>query len=202
MKKIGLIIGLLTLMSSSVFAQTKGRQVNLKEVKGLSMAHMTSKGQTLANDNNRMYSAVLNKLGKARAKKDSSKVNCLLNLVPAMKGLVRIGQQSLLNLKELSATGDRRDAESQFVKLVISHRKMLEMSNTAQQCGSVNMEQVFEKGVHVEKDILPGAPSNDVVDKANRLTYQVDPFNQSVLSSPDRFVLVDQGNVVPATDFY
>jgi len=203
MKRFGLIVALMTLITTGVVAQTKGiGQVNLNELKGLSMAQIMNKAKSLTADSNQMYSSVLNILEKARQAQDSAKVSCLRNLIPAMKGLVRIGQQSLLNLKELSATGDKHDGESEFVKVVISHRKMLEMYNTALQCGSANVKQVFEKGVHVEKEFLPGAPTVDVVDKANPLSNQEDPFSQQMISQPNRFVMVDNANVVPATDFY
>lgn len=203
MKKLSLlVIAILAFTFSGVVAKPGIRQVNLKEIKGLSMAQIMSKAQELIKDNNEMYNAMLDSLGKSNQAKDSSKAGCLMNLSPAMKGLVRIGQQSLLNLKELSATGNRNDAESQFVKVVISHRKMLEMYDTAQQCGSVNMKQVFEKGVHVERELLSGIPTYDVVGNANQLTSQEDPFSGEQGFPLDRFVMVDNVNVVPATDFY
>ena len=153
MKRLFIVMAVM-LMTGQVVAQTnKGRQVNLREIKKLSVGQMLQKGQRLAADNSEMYSKVLNMMSDARRKGDNVKVRCLRNIVPAMKGLVRIGQQSLLNLKELSATGDRMDAESQFVKIVISNQKMMELYDMANQCGTANVKQIFEKGVHVEKEV-------------------------------------------------
>ncbi len=207
MKKTGLAIAVLTFVAVGAWSQpaqqNQGmRQVNLHEVKKLSMSQLLSKASRLVDDSSQMYSSVLKTLKKAGNAKDSSKVSCLRNLIPAMKGLVRIGQQSLLNLKELSATNDRMDAESQFVKVVISNRKMLELNNRAQQCGSANIEQVFARGVQVQKEILPGVPSGNIVDDATRPAPEVDPYGQEVLSPPDRFSMMEQANVVPSTEFY
>jgi len=203
MKRLFIVMAVM-LMTGQVVAQTnKGRQVNLREIKKLSVGQMLQKGQRLAADNSEMYSKVLNMMSDARRKGDNVKVRCLRNIVPAMKGLVRIGQQSLLNLKELSATGDRMDAESQFVKIVISNQKMMELYDMANQCGTANVKQIFEKGVHVEKEVLPGVSEQDVVEDSSDVTpEETEPFEQTAISSGDRFVLVDQGSVVPASDFY
>ena len=204
MKRIvGIAIGIMVTIGA-LQAQTKlGNQLNLKEIKKLSVAEMLNKAKLLAKDNNSMYSSVLSALAKARKANDSAKGNCLRNITPAMKGLVRIGQQSLLNLKELAATGDRMDAESQFVKVVISNRKMMEMYDMANQCGTANVRQVFEKGVHVEKEVLPGmGGAQDVADGATSLTYQLDPFDSPAITPQDRFVAIDRGSEIPASDFY
>ena len=200
---IGIAIGIVVTIGALQAQTNLGHQLNLKEIKKLSVNQMLAKAKRLTKDNNNMYSSVLSALSKARKANDSAKTSCLRNITPAMKGLVRIGQQSLLNLKELAATGDRMDAESQFVKVVISNRKMMEMYDMANQCGTANVRQVFEKGVHVEKEVLPGmGNAQDVADSATPLTYQVDPFNSQAITPQDRFVVIDRGNEIPASDFY
>ena len=179
-----------------------GFKVDLAEIKKLSLGQMVEKAKGFLSKNNELYSNVLSSAGSAKNSGDLSRLQCLKGVIPAMKVLLRIGEQSMINLKEAAATGERAEAEHQYVKVVISNQKMLELYQQAQQCGEVKIKQIFEKGVKVEKKIVGEIPKEDVVSKVVDVQPPPEGVQDKTIVSLDRFVQVNFGNEIPGTGFY
>jgi hypothetical protein len=108
----------------------------------------------------------LGKLNEARASRDVVKLNCVNEKLTQVKGLLRISEQSDVNLQEAVAKKDTAAAEHEYTKVTIASSKANQLRAEAEQCiGQLAFRTAENLQVDVtEPDYLPkGDPSVFVV---------------------------------------
>ncbi|MDP1826699.1 MAG: hypothetical protein Q8L48_25740 [Archangium sp.] len=105
---------------------------------------------------------VLQKLEEARNTKDVVKLNCVNEKLTQIKGLLRISEQSDVQLQEAVARKETATAEHEFTKVTIARSKVEQLRAEAEQCiGQLAFRTDENLSVEVEvPDYLPpGDPS-------------------------------------------
>ena len=77
---------------------------------------------------------VLKILANARQEKDVVKLNCVNEKVTQVKGLVRVSEQSSINLQEDVAKQEIDDARHEYLKIAIAREKVQQLRAEAEQC--------------------------------------------------------------------
>jgi hypothetical protein len=122
------------------------------------------KVKTSAESVGRMRSAlkdVLQKLEEARNTKDVVKLNCVNEKLTQIKGLLRISEQSDVQLQEAVARKETATAEHEFTKVTIARSKVDQLRAEAEQCiGQLAFRT--DENLSVEVDIPDYLPPGDV----------------------------------------
>ena len=118
------------------------------------------KVKTSADSVGRMRGAlkdVLQKLEEARNTKDVVKLNCVNEKLTQIKGLLRISEQSDVQLQEAVARKETATAEHEFTKVTIARSKVEQLRAEAEQCiGQLAFRTDENLSVEVEvPDYLP-----------------------------------------------
>ena len=118
------------------------------------------KVKTSADSVGRMRGAlkdVLSKLEEARNTKDVVKLNCVNEKLTQIKGLLRISEQSDVQLQEAVARKETATAEHEFTKVTIARSKVEQLRAEAEQCiGQLAFRTDENLSVEVEiPDYLP-----------------------------------------------
>lgn len=118
------------------------------------------KVKTSADSVGRMRGAlkdVLQKLEEARNTKDVVKLNCVNEKLTQIKGLLRISEQSDVQLQEAVARKETGTAEHEFTKVTIARSKVEQLRAEAEQCiGQLAFRTDENLSVEVEvPDYLP-----------------------------------------------
>ena len=100
---------------------------------------------------------VLQKLEEARNTKDVVKLNCVNEKLTQIKGLLRISEQSDVQLQESVAKKETATAEHEFTKVTIARSKVEQLRAEAEQCiGQLAFRTDENLSVEVEiPDYLP-----------------------------------------------
>ena len=100
---------------------------------------------------------VLQKLEEARNTKDVVKLNCVNEKLTQIKGLLRISEQSDVQLQEAVARKETATAEHEFTKVTIARSKVEQLRAEAEQCiGQLAFRTDENLSVEVEvPDYLP-----------------------------------------------
>jgi hypothetical protein len=77
---------------------------------------------------------VLAKLEEARKSKDVVKLNCVNEKLTQIKGLIRISEQSDLNLQQSMAMRDKQGMDHELTKVGIARSKVEQLRAEAEQC--------------------------------------------------------------------
>lgn len=111
----------------------------------------------------RMRSALSNvvqKLEDARNTKDVVKLNCVNEKLTRMKGLLRISEQSGVQLQEAVARKEVATAEHEYTKVVIARSKVEQLRVEAEQCiGQLAFST--DENLSVEVDVPDYLPAGD-----------------------------------------
>lgn len=104
-------------------------------------------------------------LEAARAAQDLKRLGCVSESLSAIKGLVRLGEQSYVMLREAAAQRDRKTVQHESVKLDFAARKVLELSAQLKACAGPGVvgEADGESQLRVESDpeLKDLSPRND-----------------------------------------
>lgn len=103
---------------------------------------------------------VLQKLEEARNTKDVVKLNCVNEKLTQIKGLLRISEQSDVQLQEAVARKETATAEHEFTKVTIARSKVEQLRAEAEQCiGQLAFRT--DENLSVEVDIPDYLPPGD-----------------------------------------
>jgi len=105
---------------------------------------------------------VLGKLEEARTSKDVVKLNCVNEKLTQIKGLLRISEQSDVNLQEAVARKESGTAEHEYTKVTIARDKVKQLRDEAEQCiGQLAFRTDENRSVEVEEpqDLPKGDPT-------------------------------------------
>jgi hypothetical protein len=106
----------------------------LADTDKMGMKQMRSQSEQVVNEMKTMLRDVFDLLEEAQQKKDVVKINCLREKVTAMKGLLRIAEQSAANLGQKAAESDEEGVQHEFVKVTIAKQKVEQLHSEAQTC--------------------------------------------------------------------
>jgi hypothetical protein len=100
---------------------------------------------------------VLGKLEEARSSKDVVKLNCVNEKLTQMKGLLRISEQSDVQLQESVAKRETATSEHEFTKVSIARSKVDQLRAEAEECiGQLAFRTDENLSIEVEvPDYLP-----------------------------------------------
>lgn len=122
-----------------------------------------------------VLSDVLKKLEEARASNDVIKLNCVIEKLTQVKGLLKVAETASVALEEAVAKRESDAAEHEYTKISIARQKTDQLRNEAEACvGDVGADAGGETEVEVEEpEDLP----------ANRVALDK-PFVPSVVRPP------------------
>ncbi len=165
-----LALGALGAPASSVFAQDNGLipQDKLDVGRNLSQKEMVGRASEDINRMKGIREQVLTLLEETREQeKDLLKLNCINEKLAAIKGFLKVSEQSATKLQE---TGDKESAVHQFSLITIASQKVQNLGVEAQSCAgevlrySGNTESITE----VDPEIAELDPFV-LLDELNRL---------------------------------
>lgn len=104
---------------------------------------------------------VLGKLEEARSSKDVVKLNCVNEKLTQIKGLLRISEQSDVQLQEAVARKETATAEHEYTKVTIARSKVEQLRAEAEECiGQLAFRTDENLSIEVDvPDLLPGDPT-------------------------------------------
>ena len=149
-----LLTGLLaTLVSTGAVGETRAGPVILRpdELKSMTMESMLASGEAYLKDIRQMSAQVVTGLDEAKGRKDFARINCIGEVLTAVKGLARLTEQNATSLRERVAAKDRAGAEHEYVKITIARNKVIDMHAQSRSCGGASAETVFEGAPQIEK---------------------------------------------------
>jgi len=103
---------------------------------------------------------VLGKLEEARKSKDVVKLNCVGEKLTQIKGLIRISEQSDINLQEALTRRDKSGVDHEFTKVGIARSKVEQLRAEAEQCIG-ELAYRADENLLVEVDIPDDLPLLD-----------------------------------------
>ena len=130
---------------------------------------------------------VLDRLEQARIEKDVIRLNCLNEKVSQMKNLVKTADQADLALNE-AVMAKSGAAESEYVKITISRRKVENLAADAEACTASAAAALSDQGTRVEVE-APAAIAE--ADAARRMAVGYSAVPAPLLS----FEAIDRGPV-------
>jgi len=112
-------------------------------------------------DQMHQQTAAMEKIGvRARAEKDIVRLNCVNARINQAKGLVRVCEQSAVDLREANARSDADTSEKLFIKTNIAAKKVTQLRQEAEQCVG-QLAYYTDDKTHVDVEVPPGLPSSD-----------------------------------------
>lgn len=103
---------------------------------------------------------VLGKIEEARGTKDVVKLNCVNAKLTQIKGLLRISEQSDVQLQEAVAKRETGTAEHEYTKVTIARSKVEQLRAEAEECiGQLAFRT--DENLSVEVDVPDYLPSGD-----------------------------------------
>lgn len=103
---------------------------------------------------------VLAKLEEARNTKDVVKLNCVNEKLTQIKGLLRISEQSDVNLQEALAKKESSTADHEFTKVTIARTKVEQLRAEAEQCiGQLAFQA--DENLSIQVDVPDYLPPGD-----------------------------------------
>ena len=97
---------------------------------------------------------------RARSEKDIIRLDCVNAKVNQTKGLLRITEQTAVDLREASARGDDEASLRLYTKATLAARKVAQERQDAEQCVG-QLAYYTDDKTHVEVEVPPGLPSGD-----------------------------------------
>ncbi len=160
MKKIILCLTIVALMIPiAAFSQEKQDEPEKK----LSDKEMLQKSQEYIKKMKGIYKEILSLLEDARKEKDVVKINCINENLTAIKALLKIAEQSDVELQEAVIKKDEIVAQHEYEKVEIAYQKAKSLNQEANACaGKISMTP-GETKVEVEepKDITERDPTEE-----------------------------------------
>ena len=91
--------------------------------------------------------------------RDIFKINCINEKHAAIKGFVKVSEQSYLNLKSATKSGDGAAADHHYTLIAVAHQKVRTLSEEAQLCTGEERRFTGEENVEV---VEPESGAEDV----------------------------------------
>ena len=104
------------------------------EAKQLTPRQMVDRAERYIDQMRQRLKEVLKILTSARQEKDVVKLNCVNEKVTQVKGLVRVSEQSSINLQEDVAKQEIDSARHEYLKIAIAREKVQQLRAEAEQC--------------------------------------------------------------------
>lgn len=121
---------------------------------------------------------VLAKLEEARNSKDVVKLNCVNEKLTQIKGLLRISEQSDVQLQEAVARKETTTAEHEFTKVSIARGKVDQLRAEAEDCiGQLAFRT--DENLSVEVEVPDYLPSGDPTQVNNPIPIDTRPAGAS-----------------------
>ncbi|NOZ85831.1 MAG: hypothetical protein GXP49_06145 [Deltaproteobacteria bacterium] len=124
----------------------------LRKAVKLSMKDKVNSAEKMTAEMKSLLKQVFDTMGEARAEKDVVRINCLRDKTTAIKGLLRISEQAVVNLQEAAAKKDEEAAEHEYIKVTIARQKVQQLTAEAQTCAGEVGKYAGETEVEVEVD--------------------------------------------------
>ncbi|MFB6373138.1 MAG: hypothetical protein ABEN55_08490 [Bradymonadaceae bacterium] len=170
------LIGLVMLVGSSAWAQGQGEKADKKkklqkmagqqkslveeDIDSMSGQGKLDRGEQKISESRKSLEATNAHLEKAREEeKDIQKINCINDKLAAIKGFLKVAEQSYVKLKEAVKKDDVKEANHHYTLISVAHQKVQEYLEEAKLCAG-EVER-YAEGTKVEMDRdreLPGDP--------------------------------------------
>jgi len=131
--------------------QGEGDGDGLSKTEKMNMKQMRAQADQVVNEMKAMLRDVFDLLEEAQQKKDVVKINCLREKVTAIKGLLRISEQSAVNLQQKYAEKDEEGVQHEFVKVTIAKQKVEQLHAEAQTCAGEGAQYAGETETDTEE---------------------------------------------------
>jgi len=105
-----------------------------EEASRLTPRQMVDRSERYIDEMRKLLKEVLKILANARQEKDVVKLNCVNEKVTQVKGLLRVSEQSSINLQEDVAKQEIDDARHEYLKVAIAREKVQQLRAYAEQC--------------------------------------------------------------------
>jgi len=164
---------------SLTMAQVRGAEtLDREQIAKMSLSDLSSKVDSYLKDMEQSLESVSRMAKEAQDSKDFQRFQCVNGVLTMMRSIVKMAQQTKVDLAQAVTANDRASAEHQFIKVMIARGKVAELEARAKACGGPGMEAVFEERTITEKE-EQGVPMDDV--KAG----VVEPgFSEAFVSAP------------------
>ena len=161
------IIIIMTLSAGVITAQERKKSTpdELENIENASLDDMLLGAQEHLDRMRNVLDRALFLLEETRnGDKDILKLNCLNKKLAAIKGFLRVSEQSFLNLQETVARGDLKGARHQYSLIIIAARKVESLSIDAESCAGEILHYVGDTKVTPEID--PEIAEDDPTDES------------------------------------
>jgi hypothetical protein len=123
-----------------------------KDVTGMSAEQKLEQAEKTVNDNKETLTDVQGRLQKAReGEKDISKINCISEKVAAIKGFLKVSEQSYVELKTAVDEGDSESANHHYTLVAISGQKVGNLQQQAKAC--IGQVERYAEGTKVDVEV-------------------------------------------------
>lgn len=100
-------------------------------------------------------------LERSQKSGDDARLRCVRDKWTAMKGLLKLSSQALLNLQQAQTEGDRGGVEHEKTKIGIAAEKVTELEAQVLACGGGAAEVSGDGGILIEKLFEDDLPKSD-----------------------------------------
>lgn len=160
---------LMLLPTSSIWAQdsggadranqlesmAEGEEALDDDVSGMSAEQKLENAEQTVNQNKKALSNTQDRLEGAReGDQDIAKINCISEKVAAIKGFLKVSEQSYVELKAALEEGDSESANHHFTLVAISGQKIGNLQQQAKAC--IGQVERYAEGTNVELEVDPG----------------------------------------------
>jgi hypothetical protein len=128
----------------NLFKDEGGREVPVSQYLQLSDQSVQEMRKELTN--------ALEILRAAREAKDAVRLNCVNDKITAMKGILRISEDSFISLQEAMSSNANEKARYEFGKIKVSRKKMAQLSTEASNCSGAEASYTGGAEVVLEED--------------------------------------------------
>lgn len=132
-----------------------------EDVEALSGKEKLERGQKKVEDMKKVLNRTNALLAEVRKKeKDILKVNCINEKLAAIKGFIKVSEQSFASLKTAVAENDTESENHHYKLVAVAHQKVRTLGEEALLCTGEEERYVGESDIEVE--VPPTAPPVDV----------------------------------------
>jgi hypothetical protein len=143
-------------------AQVKGGEIlERDQIAKMSPSDISSKAESYLKDMEQALDSVSKMLKEAQDSKDFQRFQCVNGVLTMMKSVVKMAQETKVDLGQAIRANDRASVEHQFIKISIAWGKVVELEARAKACGGPGLEAIFEGKTIREKE-EEGVPMDNV----------------------------------------
>ena len=155
----GALIFVVMLASSVAFAQF--------EESNLTITEMTKRSSTQLREMDAIIQSAFDALEEARSDDEGldtlQRVSCINDALLAMKGLLKLAEENMLNLRQNGALGKKEEVEFEYLKIGIASDKFVELDAQVRSCGGPSLDGSIDGRPVVDKIFSDDLPEADPV---------------------------------------